>query len=29
VEVSGAPDRAALDACYELGAVLAATITPG
>jgi len=26
VEVTGAPDRAALDACYELGATLAATI---
>jgi len=29
VEVTGAPDRAALDACYELGATLAATIAPG
>ncbi|GAA0920368.1 flavodoxin [Pseudonocardia zijingensis] len=28
VEVLGAPDKAALDACYELGAVLAATIAP-
>jgi multimeric flavodoxin WrbA len=28
VEVMGAPDRAALDACYELGAVLAAGIAP-
>jgi multimeric flavodoxin WrbA len=28
VEITGAPDRAALDACYELGAVLAATIAP-
>ncbi|MGE0296242.1 flavodoxin family protein [Pseudonocardia sp.] len=27
VEVMGAPDRAALDACYELGATLAATIS--
>jgi multimeric flavodoxin WrbA len=26
VEVMGAPDKAALDACYELGAVVAATI---
>ncbi|MGQ0576599.1 MAG: flavodoxin family protein [Pseudonocardia sp.] len=26
VEVTGAPDRAALDGCYELGATLAATI---
>jgi multimeric flavodoxin WrbA len=28
VEVKGAPDKAALDACYELGAVVAATIAP-
>jgi multimeric flavodoxin WrbA len=28
VEVTGAPDRAALDACRELGAVVAATIAP-
>lgn len=28
VEVMGAPDRTALDACYELGATLAATIAP-
>jgi multimeric flavodoxin WrbA len=28
VEVLGAPDKAALDACYELGAVVAATIAP-
>jgi multimeric flavodoxin WrbA len=28
VEVMGAPDKAALDACYELGAVVAATIAP-
>ncbi|MGE3662030.1 MAG: flavodoxin family protein [Pseudonocardia sp.] len=27
VEVTGVPDRAALDACYELGATLAATIS--
>jgi multimeric flavodoxin WrbA len=27
VEVTGAPDRVALDACYELGATLAATIS--
>jgi multimeric flavodoxin WrbA len=29
VEVVGAPDRAARDACRELGGVLAATIAPG
>ncbi|WP_103382565.1 flavodoxin family protein [Pseudonocardia dioxanivorans] len=29
VEVAGAPDRAALDACYELGATVAATVAPG
>ncbi|AEA28025.1 flavodoxin family protein [Pseudonocardia benzenivorans] len=29
VEVTGAPDRAALDACYELGATVAATVAPG
>jgi multimeric flavodoxin WrbA len=29
VEVMGAPDKAALDACYELGAVVAATVMPG
>jgi len=28
VEVTGAPDKADLDACYELGATLAATIAP-
>ncbi|MGD9985386.1 flavodoxin family protein [Pseudonocardia sp.] len=28
VEVTGAPDRAALDACQELGATLAATVAP-
>jgi multimeric flavodoxin WrbA len=28
VEVTGAPDAAALAACYELGAVLAASIAP-
>jgi multimeric flavodoxin WrbA len=28
VEVMGAPDKAALDACYELGAVLAAGVAP-
>jgi multimeric flavodoxin WrbA len=28
VEVMGAPDKAALDACYELGAVVAATVAP-
>jgi multimeric flavodoxin WrbA len=28
VEVTGAPDRAARDACRELGAVVAATIAP-
>ncbi|HLU60710.1 MAG TPA: flavodoxin [Pseudonocardia sp.] len=28
VEVVGAPDKAALEACYELGAVVAATIAP-
>jgi NAD(P)H-dependent FMN reductase len=28
VEVMGAPDKAALEACYELGAVLAAGIAP-
>jgi multimeric flavodoxin WrbA len=28
VEVMGAPDKAALEACYELGAVVAATIAP-
>jgi multimeric flavodoxin WrbA len=28
VEVLGAPDKAALEACYELGAVVAATIAP-
>lgn len=28
VEVTGAPDRAALDACWELGATVAATIAP-
>lgn len=28
VEVLGAPDKAALEACYELGAVLAATVAP-
>ena len=28
VEVIGAPDKAALEACYELGAVLAATVAP-
>jgi multimeric flavodoxin WrbA len=28
VEVTGQPDRAALDACAELGGVLAATISP-
>ena len=28
VEVLGAPDKAALEACYELGAVMAATIAP-
>ena len=28
VETTGAPDRAALDACRELGAVAAATIAP-
>jgi multimeric flavodoxin WrbA len=28
VECTGAPDRAALDACRELGAVTAATIAP-
>jgi multimeric flavodoxin WrbA len=28
VEVLGAPDKAALDACYELGGTLAATIAP-
>ena len=28
VEVLGAPDKAALEACYELGAVVAATVAP-
>jgi multimeric flavodoxin WrbA len=28
VEVTGAPDKAALEACYELGAVVAAGIAP-
>ena len=28
VEVMGTPDKAALEACYELGAVLAAGISP-
>jgi len=28
VEVTGAPDRATLDACWELGATVAATIAP-
>jgi multimeric flavodoxin WrbA len=28
VEVMGAPDKAALDACYELGGIVAATVMP-
>ncbi len=29
VEVMGAPDKAALEACYELGGIVAATVMPG